>query len=239
MKDLIIGARYLLRGFSLIRQPGLRKFVAIPLLLNIVVFSVAFFWGFSSLNAYLAGLLPGWLSWLNWILLPLFSLASLLVVFYCFTLLANLIGAPFNAILSEKVEAHLGYSTATSSQTLKSLPGETIRTVGNELRKILYLAGWSIPLLILFIIPGINILAPALWMLFSSWMLALQYIDYPMGNHGFTFKQEKTELGRRRWMAWGFGGGIMLMTLVPVLNFFAMPVGVAGATALWLEHMKK
>jgi len=36
----------------------------------------------------------------------------------------------------------------------------------------------------------------------------------------------------------GFGLGIMLLTFIPVINFVAMPVAVAGASKLWVEKLK-
>jgi CysZ protein len=31
----------------------------------------------------------------------------------------------------------------------------------------------------------------------------------------------------------------MLISFIPVLNFLAMPVGVTGATALWVERIRE
>ena len=30
----------------------------------------------------------------------------------------------------------------------------------------------------------------------------------------------------------------MIMTSIPIINFFAMPVAVAGATVLWVEQLQ-
>ena len=35
----------------------------------------------------------------------------------------------------------------------------------------------------------------------------------------------------------GFGGAVMLATLIPLFNFLVMPVAVAGATALRVEQI--
>lgn len=51
--------------------------------------------------------LPNWLHWLDWLLWPIVVLALLIIVFYSFTLVANLIASPFNGILAEKAEAIL------------------------------------------------------------------------------------------------------------------------------------
>jgi CysZ protein len=69
-------------------------------------------------------------------------------------------------------------------------------------------------------------------------MLALQYIDYPMANHGFKFSAIRSRLRGRRLLGLGFGAATAGMTLVPVLNFIVMPSAVAGATALWVRELQ-
>ena len=94
----LAGFRHALSGLSLIFQPRLRRFVIVPVLINIMVFSLLI-WGGSELFAGLMErLLPAdsWLSYLEWLLWPLFALTAVMVVFYTFTVIANLIAAPFN-----------------------------------------------------------------------------------------------------------------------------------------------
>jgi CysZ protein len=238
--DLFAGARYALRGFGLANQPGLRRYVAIPLAINIVLFAFGVWFAFQQFGLlldWLAGFLPAWLDWLTWLLWPLFGLVILIVVFYTFTLLANLVGAPFNALLAAKIEERMTGTVPEGGNSLRALAGTIGHSVASELRKLLYLALWMIPLLLLLVIPGVNLFAPLAWALFGAWMLAIEYADYPMGNHDYYFAQEKALLAKHRPLALGFGGVLLVMTLVPVLNFLAMPVGVAGATALWVERL--
>jgi len=42
----------------------------------------------------------------------------------------------------------------------------------------------------------------------------------------------------RRGMALGLGAGLALLTAIPVVNFLAMPIGVAAATLLYHEHLR-
>jgi CysZ protein len=60
-----------------------------------------------------------------------------------------------------------------------------------------------------------------------------------MGNHNLFFNDELPLLKCHRNTALGFGWLLSLMTAIPVLNFFVMPVGVAGATALWVDRLSK
>ena len=74
VKDSVSGADYFLRGFSLIRQPGIRTFVLIPLLVNFVLFAGAFYALLLQLDGLFAWLhqqIPSWLSWLDYLLLSL------------------------------------------------------------------------------------------------------------------------------------------------------------------------
>ena len=257
--QLFQGAGYVLKGLSLIAQPGLRRFVAVPLLVNALLFAVLIGYGtlhMQDLLAYIDGLMPrapdwgGWLSWLTdfiafllglveWLLWLLFGLAALFVVFYAFSVVGNLIAAPFNSLLAEKVERHLTGRPLDEGDTWNDALRSIVPALLSELRKLIYIGLRAIPLLILSFIPVLNIAAPFLWALFGAWMLALEYMDYPMGNHGILFAEQRKRLKQKRMLSLGFGGLTMGMTLIPVLNFLAMPTAVAGATALWVERLDK
>lgn len=232
----VTGGIYFLRGFSLILRPGIRAYVVIPLLINVFVFTGLIYFGAGQLQSLVDGMLPDWLDWLQWLLLPLFLLAALLVAFFTFNMIANLISAPFNGLLAEAVERQLTGKEPVEGGWQKMLR-DLWKTIGSELRKLGYIALRAVPILILMLIPGINVIASILWILFSAWMLAVTYVDYPMGNHGITFPQQRGLLAKRRLMSVGFGASVMAALAVPVLNFLVIPSAVAGATAMWVEEL--
>ncbi len=235
------GAGYLFRGLGLIMKPGLRPFVLVPLLINIVIFSLLIWLGLDQFEGLMDRFLPSdesWLSWLRWLLWPLFAIALVLIIFYTFTVIANLIASPFNGLLAEKVELYLGGQLPKQPSGVKQVMKDVLPSILSELRKMGYFLLRAIPLLILFIIPGVNLLAPFLWMAFSAWFLAIEYGDYPMANHGLKFKNQKIRLKQTRLTALAFGGGLTLMMMIPLLNFLAMPAAVAGATVFWHERLK-
>ena len=242
ISNLFKGFGHIFEGLKLITQPGLRRFVIIPLSINITLFGAATWYLLIKFDEWMSSLLPDfpdWLSWLEtaliWLLWPLFSIMILLVIFYSFTFVANLIAAPFNSLLAEKVEKHL---TGQALDTGPSFPTTEMikRSIGSELSKLLYFLKWWILLLILTLIPLINLAAPFIWVLFGAWMLSLEYLDYPMANHNKFFKDINKQAIIKRSLSLGFGGGVMLFTSIPVLNLIAMPAGVAGATSLWVKH---
>lgn len=232
-----VGPIYISKGLSLIRRPGLRRFVLIPLLVNIVLFSAAIALGVHYFDALMAQFLPqGW-EWLEWLLWPIFAAATLVMLFYTFTLVANFICSPFNSLLAEAVERELTGTAATDQTTMMEMVKGTPATLANEGRKLGYFLLRAVPLLLLFLIPGLNLLAPLFWFLFGAWMLSHEYLDYPMGNHGIQFKQQREIIRGDRFGALGFGATTMVLTMIPVVNFFVMPVAVAGATAFYLERV--
>lgn len=227
------GINQLLQGLQMLTRPGLRRYLLAPVAINIVVFVIIGWIGFSQFDSLLNTFLPesSWLSFLRWLLWPLFALSILLITFYTFTAVANLIAAPFNSLLSAKVEEMLtGRKPPEHRETIAQL---ILPTIQSELRKLGYFLLRAIPLLLLFVIPGINLLAPFLWLLFSAWFLAIEYADYPLGNHGLDFRSQHDRLKQTRLAALGFGGGVTLLMMIPILNFAAMPAAVVGATRLW------
>jgi CysZ protein len=234
----LTGARCLWRGLGLLTAPGIRRFVVIPLLINTLLFAGVIVYGYYRLDALIERLLPGWLSWLSWLLWPLLGTLVALVVFYSFTLVANLIGAPFNGLLAEAVERRAAGSSGPPDIPWSQVMKTALPMIWSELRKLLYFLIRALPLLILLVIPGVNVIAAPLWLLFSAWMLALEYLDYPLGNHGLLFAKQREILRRQRLPVLGFGGAVLLLTLIPVVNFLAMPAAVCGATLLWQEYIK-
>ena len=219
-------------------RPGIRAYVVIPLLINTGLFAVLIYFGASWLGSFAESMLPGWLDFLAWILVPAFVLAALMAGFYTFNLIANFISAPFNGLLAEAVERHLTGCSPPSAGGWQTFFTEFGATLVAEVRKLAYVAVRSLPPLVLFLIPGINVVAPLVWMLLGAWMLAITYVDYPMANHGIGFGELRARLRDRRLLGLGFGGAVMAALAVPVLNFLVIPCAVAGATAMWVEQLE-
>jgi CysZ protein len=242
MENLFKGAGYLLKGFSLMNEHGIRHFAYLPMAINALLFSVAIWLGYSQFDAWLDSLLPSWLpDWLlsavMWLIMPIFTALISIIVFFSFSIIANFLASPFNGPLAEAVERKLTGQTPTSlpwQQIVKDTPS----VLWNELKKIKYFLLWLIPLFILSWIPVINIAAPVLWFLFSGWMLSLEYHDYPMGNHHLKFPEQRDKLKTKRSLTLGFGLATLVVTMIPIVNFIVIPAAVSGATALYLEQLK-
>lgn len=235
------GAGYLFRGLQMLPNPTIRHFVIVPLAVNLIFFISALWALFSNFNDWVnylvTSFLPDW-EWLNflyYILWPLMAALVLVVVYYSFSIVANIIAAPFNGMLAEKVEKHLRGETI-SDGGWKEIIAEIPRTIGRELAKLAYYIPRLLVLVIISFIPLINLISPILWLLFGAWMMAIQYCDYPMDNNKVSFIKMRELLKSDRLTSIGFGGLIQLGMMIPILNLFLMPAAVVGATIYWVEH---
>jgi len=241
------GFAYVLSGFVLITHKDVRRFVLIPLSINILLFSTLIYYGYTQMSLLALRFeqrLPDWLEWLSWLLWPIFILSIAMVVFFTFALVANIIAAPFNPLLSAAVEKHLTGKLPPEIKVEGSFFSNVLKGVGEELYKQLYNLSRLIPVLILFFIPVVQLAAPFVMFLLSAWLLTLQYADFPMGNHGLRFKEQRELLRKRRLLSLSFGATTLGATLTPGLNLLAMPVAVAGATKMWVwefahEHQQQ
>ena len=239
MNALTEGPKNLLAGFKLLSKPGVRLYVIIPLTLNTLIFAgIIVFWT-HLLDDAIDGLISKWpwMEWLSWLIWPIFALAIILVVFFCFSILANLIAAPFNGFLAQAVARHLLGTPPEQDRNQATLIAELIDAFKSEGIKLIYFLVRSIPLLLLFFIPVIHIFAPIIWFMFGAWMLALEYMEYPMGNQGILFPEVRATLSTKRALTLSFGASVMLLTMIPVLNFLVMPAAVAAATKIWIEKI--
>lgn len=236
------GLNYFLSGFSLITTKGIKRFVFIPLAVNILLFSIAFYFLYGEIAVgitWLMSLIPSWLDWLktllSFFLWPLAVITVLLVFALIFGTLANWIAAPFNGVLSEKLERHLT-GHAIGDESLLALVKDVPRMLGREFSKF----AWYVPralffLLLFFLLP---VVGQVLWFMFNAWMMAIQYCDYPYDNHKVSFKSMREHLSMHKGKCFSFGVGVSLFSLIPLLNFIVMPVAVCGATAMWVDELK-
>ncbi|KAF7785269.1 CysZ protein [Pseudoalteromonas rubra] len=236
--QLTKGMEYFVAGFSLLSQKGLKRFVFIPLLINVMLFGGSLFFLYDWLTqgfAYLNDLLPDWLSWLEWLMWPIAVLVILFSYSLVFSVITNFIAAPFNGLLSEKVELFLTGQKINDdgfADLIKDVP----RMLGREWSKLVYYLPRAIGFFILlWMLP---LIGQILWVLFSCWMYNVQYNDYPFDNHKISFKEMKDTLKAHQGLSYGFGFAVMVLTSIPIVNLIVMPAAVCGATKLWVENYR-
>jgi len=233
------GPQYLGEGLKLILRPGLRLFVLLPLTLNLLLFIALIGFAMREFSGWVDAFmpsLPDWASFLEYLIWPLFVALVVLLVFFSFTMIANIIAAPFNGFLAEKVEVVVRGQDDFPPFSWAELVAMVPRTVGRELRKLGYFLPRAAGLLILSFIPVVNLVSTPLWFVFGIWMMAVQYIDYPADNHKLGWNEMLAWLREKRWQSLGFGGSVYLALLIPFVNIVMMPAAVAGATLFWVRE---
>lgn len=243
MYSFVSGFLLPFQSIGLLFQANVRLYVFLPLFFNIILFvSMAWVAG-SYFDAFMDLYLQEgtWLDFFRPILWVVFALFYILLLFYGFTIIANILSAPFNAVLSARIEQYI------AGEKLASLDDQSFfltikNTLSSELNKLVYFILRALPLFLLLVvalfIPGLNIVVSLLWLAFGFWFLALEYADYPMGNHNIKPQLQRQALAQLRFKSLGFGAGVSAMLLIPLVGFIAMPTAVAGATRYWVENLQ-
>jgi CysZ protein len=204
-----LAAKCLAAGIRRLSEPQLRPFLLLPLLINLIIYSGALVIGYYFLTTWIHQIIPAWLNWLEWLLWPLFLIGFGMIGFFSFSLLANLLAAPFyNRLAAKTLELVTGVAVSTVEENVLNI------TLA-ECRRISYLMARLAPLSLLFLIPVTYPIAPVLWALFSAWGMALEYFAYPLEQRGLLFPQQKDFLQRHRWDILSFGCLVGLGSALP------------------------
>jgi len=214
----------LLQGLRLITKKELRKFLIIPILINLMLYSIALALGYFYISDLVTQFIPSWLSWLEWLIWPLFFISFSVIGFFTFTVLANLIASPFYSQLAFKaLELISGKENTRVEQ-------KVAQVIFAEIKRMGYIVSRMLPLAILFVIPGLNLIAPFIWALFGAWVMGLEYMAYPLENEGLLFSEQKQQAKIRRLGVLSFGGLTVIGLSIPLLNLVVAPAAVIGAT---------
>lgn len=229
----------LAQGTRLVLSPGLRRYVFLPIVVNLALYIGTIVYLLNNFGGWLDYWMlkvPGWLEWLEWLIWPLLVVSLVVVVFFTFTLVSNLIAAPFYGFLAEKVETRL---TGRPPVDERSLVRGGLDALGRELVKLGYILPRMALLFLIGFVPGLNLAMPFLWAAFSAWMMAITYLDYPMDNNRVAFTDMRRRLRARWWPTLTFGGWVLASTWLPVINLVLLPGAVAGAVLMWQQHYRQ
>ena len=156
-----------------------------------------------------------------------------LLALLTFTAVTLLIGEPFYESLSAKVEETEGGGPQAPEQPLWR---ELWTAAKDSVAVLLRAAGFGVLLFLCGFIPVVGqTVVPVIGVCVSGFFLTVELTGTPLQKRGLPQKQRLRLLRSRMSMAVGFGAGLVLLFLVPVLTVLAMPGAVAGATLLARE----
>lgn len=239
MTNFIKGMSYLLLGITHLPTQGLKRFVILPIIFNLFVFIGLFYLIYHYLfpfSNYYHNQLPTWLNFVSGIFTFFFVISFFLFFLATFTLLFNLLSAPFNGLLAERAQ-YLLRNQLTPELTFTQI---TVRTIKRQIQFISYFLPRFLGMCFLFFIPFIHFFYPFLWFIFNAWMLSMQYQDYAMDNNLVDFKTMKSLMKQNKDESLGFGLLINFISFIPILNIITMPAGVIGGVLMFCDrHSQK
>lgn len=229
--NFLRGVAFFWQGILMIFSPGLRRYIILPVFINLVLFAALFgglaYYFFEHFTLWTLNF-PRWviyiLGWLFWLL---YGILALLIGTFTFTLATNLVACPFYGILAEVCEKQLKGQT-------QDVPFSLIRIFRREIFKLVYFLPWLLVAGILFLFAPIWPILPFIVFFPLAWYVAVQYIDYCPDNQGITFKQAYRKLKEQSFTVLGFGSVVSIAMGIPGANLFVPPAAVAGGTALFL-----
>jgi CysZ protein len=227
-------------GKFLAGHPSLLRFVIIPFLINVSVFSGLVYYGTHFFDEFVVGMIPSGDAW-YWLILyySLWIVAvavTAVLVFFTFTIVGNLIASPFNDLLSTKTEELITGLKSDEKFSLQQFGQDSLQILGTEIKKIAIFVAVMLILVLFNFLPGIgSLIFSVLAFLLTAFFLVLEYLGFVAYRKRLSFREQRQFIWSRFSMTFGFGLGVMALLTIPLLNFICIPLGVIGATLMWCD----
>lgn len=232
---------YLIQGMKLALSKDCRLYIIIPIIINLILMSIVGYFLFANIKDWIfqmVGLLPDFLVFLAYILSAILAILIIFVSCYFFSTIATIIASPFYGLLADKIEMKLN-GTASEDMGFIDILKDVPRIFKRELQKQIFFLPLAVVCIILTIIPVINLIAPILWFLLTSWMGCLQYCDYAYDNHKIPFTLMKKDLKENSLPTFTFGAVVAVALSIPIFNILVPPAAVCAGTCYYLEMQKR
>ena len=234
--SLVTAISLIFDGISLALKKEFRAFVLIPILINLVLFSVlgyVLFYYIKELIFDIFNTFPDWLVFVAYILSALLVIALLIAGCYFFSTVATIIASPFYGILADKVELYLN-NTQGIDMSVTDLIKDIPRILLREGRKQLFFLPLALLCLLISLVPVLNFVSPFFWFALTSWMGCLQYADYAYDNHHVSFKDMQQDLKDNYVSSFTLGATVSIALLIPIVNLLIPPAAVCAGTKYYL-----
>lgn len=230
---------YILTGFVFLwRNRVLWKYAAAPLAISFVIFGASYVLLYHWFYDMLGGIMGDQWYWKVLYYLIIVTLVVILVAvfFFVFRALASAIAAPFNDLLSEKTEQLVTGVYRDTPFSVIQVFKDAGRSIAHSFKILGIYLGLLILFLFLLLIPVLGYqLYAAATILLSSYMLAYEYLGYPLDRRRLSFREKRAFLKANLRSSLGFGIGNLGVACVPGLNLLMIPAAVVGGTLLYLK----
>lgn len=229
-------------SFSVYRKD---KFIILLSLIPVLIGSLLYYflgsWIYGDLLSRGRGLIDSYLSEgvianiLYYVVGGLLTVALFFIISWTFVLTISLIAAPFNDLISSRVEnLLLGKKQDSVKETFLQLFSRYRSVIVNEIKKILTIVTLS---LLAFVISFIPLLVP-LTVLMSALLLAVEFLDYNWSRRELGLRECLGNV-RRMFLSYSLAGLVFLVLItVPFLNLFVFSYGVVYFSVLFVKNFK-
>ncbi|MEN9520201.1 MAG: hypothetical protein RLZZ381_2789 [Cyanobacteriota bacterium] len=244
------GATYPFRALiTFIQNPRLIKYIAVPILVNIVVaialYSGLLYFGWQIVDSIQADVtiwlnqlitsLPQWLGFLSYGASALIAILRLVLVIFLLiatgfllTQFGVLLGAPWYGQLSEQLEK---YRTGKVELIELNIVKDLGRAVLYELKKLVLIASIGIPLLLINFFPGIGTVISTIGsIILTTTIVCLDFLDSYQERRRLKFRQKLKTVFKTLPASGSFGLVCLGLISIPFINLVTIPLCVASGT---------
>jgi CysZ protein len=230
-------------GFVMSKHPALIKHCLLPLAINLVVFvfaAVGLYYFYGDLVNLIWAKPASWLLRVFWYLFYVFIfLLVVLISYVAFFVVQAILSAPFNDLLSERVEM-LAYEQTPPPFAIGRFMRILGRTLVHELAKLGIWLAVMVPLFLLNLV--LPIIGPALFLVLGYYLTATffgyNYLDYCMSRREWRFGKKWRALLDNKALTFGFGSSLATALLVPVVGILCVPMAAVGGTLMFCDMEK-
>ncbi|MGJ8732035.1 MAG: EI24 domain-containing protein [Cellulophaga sp.] len=243
LKNILKGIKAYTGTFALISKLKLWKYFLVPILISVLTAAIVVL-----LAIWLSGSIGGFIAqiWIwDWgkevfTTVSNFLGATIIVVIglLLYKHIVMALSAPFMSPVSEKIEAHLT-GVPAHSHTNTSFSEQLWRGIRINVRNLVKEILFTIPILLLGLIPVVGIVSTILLFLMQAYYAGFGNMDYTLERH-LKYKESIVLVRKNRGLAIGNGIIFMLFLFVPLVGIIlVLPLSVTAATVKTIEILKK
>lgn len=231
MRGFVAGFGAFFVGLKLVLPGGkLFRYALAPVLVSALVLVMLAFAVFFTVAVWLSAELreSQWLAWLGGFAA---FLITLLLAYFLFTPVMQLFGPVFLDPICEQVHRRYTGQTLIGERSGQAWVVRQLGAIVPSLKWLVISLGIQLPLMVvgLLTVVGLVIAVPV-----NAILQGADLMDNPLGCREWRFARRMNWYKDNFMATLGLGTASSLVLLVPVLNLFMLPAGVAAATVMML-----
>lgn len=182
------------------------------------------------IDSFLSG--SSWGVFFYYAITGIMMISLFFLISWTFVIVVSLIAAPFNDLISSRVEKLLLNEVPVGlGDSIMGMISKITSIILTELKKIVFIIVLTLIAYLLSLIP---FLAP-IAILISSLLLAASFLDYSWSRHNLSFLN-CIKTFKSKFLVTSISGGLFLFLLaVPIVNLLAYPFSVIFFTVMFVE----